>query len=740
MPLNVLILHPDPRAAQPLTDFFTQRGDQVQWVANPAEVISPQGQTCPDLVVMNLHQDDWKSLLARVRTCAPHAKLLLTSNYPDLPRELEAKELGARVFLRKPFTPFWIERALERLEQESTTPPSSMTAIQKVLHKVDLPIRAKLTLPYALLALILALAAAYVVSRIALESVEERFTRQLIDVGKVTADWMVQQENRQLETLRLLANLQGLPEAVVAGDAERLREMALPIAVNYQEKAVEAIEILDTTGKSVLSLRHRRGGNIEDFAASRGDTIYREWDFVQSVLNKQTDRSGDKYAGLARAPWGDYFCVAGPILNDANQPVGVLIVGRSLPTLVRQIRQDVMANVTLYDFDGKPLASTFISLTPEQHALSSNQVVAILDNPAGSSLVRTLSVGSSNYSEILGLWQARRYTNLGLFGASLLQTFLVQPSQATLVQVFILVTVAFLLIIGIGVYLANRITRPLLQVVAASGKVAQGDLDVKVNPVGSDEVAILSQAFNLMVSRLREGAIYRDLLGRTVSPEVREQLRQHIASGDLRLEGQEEIATVLFADVRGFTTVSEEEKPTTVLVWLNEYFSQLVPIIMAHGGVVNKFDGDAVLAFFGILPNPLSPQDSAYRACQTAQEMLLAIQRFNEERHERGAPRLETGISINTGPVTAGGLGAADRLHYTIIGDTVNAAHRLQSITREFGESGIVISHHTLFALRERHKEFCLEPLGPQMLRGKVEQLLAYRLRPQPVASPSPES
>jgi len=740
MSRNVLIVHPDPQATQILSDFFIQRGDQVQQVASPAEVSSTLEQSCPELVVIDLHQEGWQRLLSQVRTCSPNARLLLTSNYPDLPRELEAKELGAQVFLRKPFTPFWIERALERLEREPTPATPSTTALQKILHKVDLPVRAKLTLPYALLALIFALAAAYVVSRIALESVEERFTRQLIDMGKVTADWMVQQENRQLETLRLLANTQGLPEAVVAGDAERLREMVLPIAVNYQEKAVEAIEILDTTGKSVLSLRHRRGGNIEDFVASRGETVYREWDFVQPVLNHQTDRSGDKYAGLARAPWGDYFCVAGPILDDTNRQVGVLIVGRSLPTLVRQIRQDTLAHITLYDFDGKLIASTFVSPVPEQYALAPDLVVTILNNQAQSSLIRNLTVGSSNYSEIMGVWQARRHTNLGIFGASLIQTFLVQPSQATLVQVFLLVTVAFLLIIGIGVYLANRITRPLLQVVNASEEVAQGNLDVTVRPVGNDEVAVLSQAFNLMVSRLREGAIYRDLLGRTVSPEVREQLRQHIASGDLRLEGQEEIATVLFADVRGFTTVSEEEKPTTILVWLNEYFSQLVPIITAHGGVVNKFDGDAILAFFGILPNPLTPQDSAYRACQTAQEMLLAIQRFNEERHERGAPLLETGISINTGPVTAGGLGAADRLHYTIIGDTVNAAHRLQSITRNFGESGIVISHHTLFALRERHKEFCLEPLGPQMLRGKVEQLLAYRLRPRPAAATSLDS
>jgi adenylate cyclase len=211
-------------------------------------------------------------------------------------------------------------------------------------------------------------------------------------------------------------------------------------------------------------------------------------------------------------------------------------------------------------------------------------------------------------------------------------------------------------------------------------------------------------------------------------------LRQAFAAGDIRLEGQEAIATVLVSNIRGFTTLSEAEEPATILTWLNEYFDELMPLIIAHEGVISKFEGDAVLVFFGVLPRPLSAQESAYRACEAALAILDTIERLNIRRAERGDPRFSMGIGINTGPVTAGALGSSDRLHYTIIGDTVNTTIRLENLTQQFGEkSSAVVSQHTLFALREQRHEFELEPLGAHTIKGKIEQLLVYRLEPSSV-------
>jgi adenylate cyclase len=260
--------------------------------------------------------------------------------------------------------------------------------------------------------------------------------------------------------------------------------------------------------------------------------------------------------------------------------------------------------------------------------------------------------------------------------------------------------------------------------------VAEGNLEVQVDATGNDEVTVLAQSFNQMISGLREGSAYRDLLGRTVSPEVREELRRAFASGEVHLQGQDSVTTVLMSDIHGFTRLSETAEPTTILNWLNEFFGEIIPLIIAHDGVVNQFEGDTVMAFFGILPRPLTPQESAYQACQAALEMLAVTAQLNARRIARGDPPFTVGIGLNTGPVTAGGLGSNDRLHYTIIGDTVNTTTRLQSLTRQFGEeSSALISQHTLFALRERRHEFQLHPLGARTFRGKVEQLLVYQLQ-----------
>lgn len=735
--LQVLVVQSDSQQAAQIVDHLTDLGDQVFQADTLAEAQSLLRQHEPELVVVDAHllDDTWHTVLIEFRQSCPDSKLLFTSSYPDPQRETTIKEnYGAPVVLRSPFTRTSLEQALRDLEGDS--PIETETRFKAILPKIKFPVRTKITLPYIILALVLAIAAAYVVNQIVLDTVEERFTNQLIETGKLASDWTVNEEGRLLETLRLIAYTNGVPQAVESGDAERIRSILLPLAVNYQE---EAVEILDAQGTSLLSLRHIPGGGLEDYESSRGENLFAQWDFVQNVLG-QTSKNPDKYSGLGIAPWGNYLYVSGPLFNDNGDLVGVILIGKSLETLVRQIRQDTLSHVTIYGFDGRPMASTFISQVSDSLTLEPATVSQVLEQQDKNSLIRSMQVASIDYSELAGPWELSRAVappesptanDLGLMGVSLAQTFLVKPGQVTRVQIFALTAVTILLIILTGVYIANRISRPLLTMVAASAEVAHGNLDVQVDPSGNDEVGVLAHSFNEMVAGLREGSIYRDLFGRTVSPEVREQLRQGFATGDVNLEGQEVMATVLMSDIRGFTTIAETENPTTVMKWLNEYFEELVPIINNYGGVISKFEGDAVLAFFGILPRPLPPQESAYRACQTALDMLDAIHRLNVRRAERGDPPFKAGVGVNTGPVMAGALGSSDRLHYTIIGDTVNATARLESLTRQFGEGSVaVISQHTLFALRDKHQDFNLESMGAHNVKGKVEQLIVYRLVP----------
>jgi len=730
MTRQVLIIQSDQRSTQPLLNYFEQQGDQVWHTTESAEARALLSQTKPNLVVADLHLsgNGWQDVIQKVAG----TNILFTTFYPDPDREQYVKKTCQTcTFLQPPFTPASIEEALHKLEENTQSPPEAKRP------RVRYPVRIKMTLPYIILALILAAAAAYVVNQVVLDTIEERFTNQLIEAGKLTSDWMVQEEDRLLETLRLLSYTEGVPEAVVDRDSERLRELALPLAVNYQE---EAIEILDNQGTSLLSLRHRAGGSIEDYLSFQGDTVFTQWDFVDKVIYSQVEGNRDKYAGLARAPWGDYLYVVGPVVDANSRQVGIILIGKSLPTLAREIRTDTLAHITVYDLNGQPIVSTLLAQAGDDLALAAGEAGEVLLRQDDDSLIRPVSVNSINYSEILGPWEVNEYVrgsdnershnDQGLIGAALPESFLVNPSRITQLQIFILTTAAILLVISLGVFLARRLTQPLLEVVSASERVAEGDLDVQVSSSGQDEVAILAYSFNQMVSGLKEGFLYRDLLGRTVSPEVRDELRHGFASGDVRLEGQEAIATVLTSNIRAFTTISENEEPAIVLNWLNEYFDTLVPIITARDGVISTFEGDAILVFFGILPRPLSPQDSAVQACRAALEMLAAVEQLNQKRAERGDPSLSVGIAVNTGPVTAGALGSADRLHYTIIGDTVNTTFRLETLTQQLGQqNSAIVSQHTLFSLRDRRLDFDMEPLGAHTLRGKVEQLLVYHLR-----------
>jgi HAMP domain-containing protein len=367
---------------------------------------------------------------------------------------------------------------------------------------VRTPIRLKITLPYLLLAVILALGATYLIYRITFDNVDERFKNQLIEAGKISSDWMVREEDRLLETLRLISYTQGLAQAVLDKDAQRLRELSVGIALNNSE---EVVEFLDAQGNPILTMRRRAGGNLEDYAYSQGgETPAPQWPFVAKVLQKQTDALGDKYSGVVSDGFGSTFYVAGPIYDAQNELAGVVLVGKTLPTLVAQMRTATLAQVTFYNLDGQSIASTHLDTSP----LSQGDLAQVLLRGQDGSLkrdlnaLRDISSSNVNYAEILAPWQARGGETLGVMGVSLAKTFLVSTSRVTRLQIFGLAALAFLLVTLLGINLANLITRPLLGLVRASTEVSHGNLQVSVPPTTDDEIGILARSFNQMVGSL----------------------------------------------------------------------------------------------------------------------------------------------------------------------------------------------------------------------------------------------
>jgi HD-GYP domain-containing protein (c-di-GMP phosphodiesterase class II) len=494
MTKRILVVQPERKHLLALAEIFEDRGDVVITADSLKEAGNVVKRYKPDVILLDVQLlgENWSTAVPTMERGAPESRLLLTGNGASaglLRRSRDYRDWGV---ISPPFNQTKIDKAL-RFERNGAT-ASGDTGVGKPGFRF--PIRYKITLPYIGLALALAMAAAYVVTNVVLDTIEERFTNQLIETGRLSAEWMVKEEDNQLELLRSIAHTQGVPEAVSSQDAETLRQITLPIAVNG---GIEAMEILDLEGVSLLSLRQQADGDFEDYYASRGDDLYRDWDFVQQVLTSNVDELGDKFAGVVSAPWGDLFYVSGPIQSPGGDLEGVVLVGKSLESIAGEVREATLAQATIYNLEGTPLATTYLE---DVDGLSSAIVSSVMERQLDESMVRALSVANIDYSEIVGPLEARGGLDIALIGTSLPQTFLVQPSNTTRTQVFGLSFAAVAFVIGAGVLVANRITRPLEGVVKASEAVAQGNLTVKLNASGNDELTTLASAFNNMVTAL----------------------------------------------------------------------------------------------------------------------------------------------------------------------------------------------------------------------------------------------
>lgn len=244
-------------------------------------------------------------------------------------------------------------------------------------------------------------------------------------------------------------------------------------------------------------------------------------------------------------------------------------------------------------------------------------------------------------------------------------------------QTIALDMVASLFTISISLAFAARsILRPVALLDSAQQAVRQGDLETRVPVVSNDEIGRLTASFNGMVAGLRERALIRDAFGRYLNPELVGEL----ISGGGKLESRMLEATVMFTDITGFTAISEKLSPDDTVKLLNDYFAVVNEAIHAEGGYINNFIGDAVVAVFNV---PAPQPDHAARAIRAAR----AIQSALSSRIFAHGGSLPTRIGINTGTVCAGLVGSADRMGYTVYGDAVNVAARVEVLNKELGTS-----------------------------------------------------
>lgn len=489
---SILIIQPDKQVLSELSRIFKQWGDEVHTASSLKNASTQLKLTLPDLILIEitLLGSKWPKSIPVLLERFQKTELIFTYfSTAGLPKSYYSELVKWKV-LTNPITPERVSLSVDG----NLTDIDILEPLQKK-SRLTYPIRFQISFPYLILSLFFTLAVTYITTRIVFDSAEERFANQLVESGKLSSEWMVLEEDQLLETLRLIVNTTGLAEAVSSEEIDTLHRFIYPLAVNSQ---VEDIEIINSDGSTIYSLRHRTGGSIEDYYYSTGGEDFSNAEFIYTIFEGNLDSFGDKYAAVENPPWGHIFYVAGPILEQ-ERVVGAALVGISLPTLVKEMREKTLAQITLYDFMGRVLATTFIT----EQELDPVLINQILPGQDDFSLLNNKSVADLNYTELLGPWEVRNDLDIGILSAALPQNYLVHTNWVTRTQIFIALGAFIALILMIGYRLANRISKPLESLAKASEEVAAGNYIIALESPGSNEVAVLTTSFNNMLKSLK---------------------------------------------------------------------------------------------------------------------------------------------------------------------------------------------------------------------------------------------
>jgi class 3 adenylate cyclase len=271
--------------------------------------------------------------------------------------------------------------------------------------------------------------------------------------------------------------------------------------------------------------------------------------------------------------------------------------------------------------------------------------------------------------------------------------------------------VAFTISLELTILVTRSVLLPVEDLLKATGSVKRGDLDARVPVTSGDELGALAGSFNEMMRGLSEREALRQAFGSYVDPEVAQRV---LEEGEL-LEGQEREVTVMFVDVRDFTPLAERSSARETVAFLSEFFEVVVPRVREHGGHANKFLGDGLLAVFGA---PERLPDHADRALAAARSIVQAVdQRFDGE--------VGVGVGINSGPVVVGSVGGGGRLEFSVIGDAVNVAARVERATRDTGDA-VLLTEATRALLGDGKES--LEPRGALELKGISDPVALYAM------------
>ena len=465
-------------------------------------------------------------------------------------------------------------------------------------------------------------------------------------------------------------------------------------------------------GVPFMALLSPEGSRIGDTGGPLPLAALRPFQELVKVAEAADDSKAKGFARLPPdGPMGKlYALLVVPIY--APKPEIVAWIGLALPIdhdFATGLKEDTRLEVTFY-FGASD------DLLPVESTLPESSLRPVAPAAIGAEMRNVALAGESFVTAYRPL---RPLITPGRAAIALQRSLEAELAPSLLLERFLLI----LLLASLGVaaliapMFASNLSRPLRALAEHTKLIGRGDYATRLKLDRADEIGQLAASFNQMSEGLAERDRVRDLLDKNVSPEVAAQLMRDGGA----LGGEEREVTVLFVDLRSFTRLSESLPPRDVLALLNRFFDRMSGIVEIYHGVVDKYIGDAIMALFGapvVLP---SHADSAILA---ALEMQSALARLNAELVTEGRARLAFGIGINTAKIIAGNIGSSRRLNYSVVGDGVNVAARLQDLTRmsQF-RADILVSAATLAAARGRYR---VRPLGAAPVRGRDEPVDVY--------------
>jgi len=313
-------------------------------------------------------------------------------------------------------------------------------------------------------------------------------------------------------------------------------------------------------------------------------------------------------------------------------------------------------------------------------------------------------------------------------------TFYSKINQITQRTIIILIAAIITAVIML-LFFAHYLTTPLTKVVATmKGIITDNDLTKRVAVEYHDEIGQLAHTFNLMVGELEraynqiKSFAFKAVLAQKREYKIRNIFQKYVPEDvidqffenpESMLVGENRVVSILFSDIRGFTSISERMMPDDLVNSLNRYFSIMVDIIMNRKGVVDKYIGDAIMAFFGA---PVKHEDDALQSVLAGIEMEDGLTEFNSKQRELGKPEFKIGVGINYGVVTVGNIGTDKKMDYTIIGDMVNLGSRLEGLTKKYRQ-GLLISESLYLKVKDKVSCRLLDTVA---VKGKTKGVRIY--------------